>query len=472
MIKKHVFILLLIIVLFAIPAVSADDFNITDADSGVLGSESNYDESIATSIDSDFENNLSTTVIYFDASVSANGDGSKSKPYKFINQNTLNAYTSSGNGVIAYFADGSYDIKNTLKISSNVILIGESTEYTIFNSILTNKYDFEVTENSLLNLNNISFNHINIINRGTVEANNVNFYNSESFFGETAPLTFNTKNYGSYNGGVIICDPVGNSCPGVFLDNCTFESNIAYCGGAISLLNSRLSVSKSRFYNSYGYRLGGSIYAVNSDVKITDSDFEGNGGNYAGVMYCENSAVDLKNLKCYNSAAGSFGGVMAFKYSNVTMDACDIQNYRSYTDGGGAIYNFKGNLDISNSYFINGDATFGAAICNLDSYLAVRSSFFQFNYGTSGGAIYNMYGEMHIENNQFVFSSAYFGGAICGEISDLVFIYNNTFVNSFTKQDDAAISLELSKGLFEDGNNFEDVFHVSVEFSAYLDGKV
>ena len=143
MIKKKYILILLIISLFAISSVSADDLNAINEN--LTSFDDNSELMVSTDVDSDSMLLASENVIYFDAAASTNGDGSKSKPYKYVNENTLN--TASGNDITAYFANGTYDLNTPFKISSDVVLIGESSKNTIKKRIfdiiqIGNKNDF------------------------------------------------------------------------------------------------------------------------------------------------------------------------------------------------------------------------------------------------------------------------------------------------------------------------------------------
>ena len=429
-----------------------------------MGSEIAFNES-------NFENDfLGTDIIYFDASATNNGDGSRSNPYKYVNQNTLNL--DSGKDITAYFADGVYELNSPFKISSNVVLIGESKENTIFNSVLSNKYDFEIMQNSNFELRDMTFEHINILNHGTLEAYDVDFNNTQAFAGKNAPSIYNGGKYNSSYGGVIICNPVADLSPYVYLENCFFNNTAAYNGGAISLKNSRLVVKGSEFYNSEAKRLGGVIYAIDSEMIMSDALFCYNNASYGGVIYCENSILDLNKVNFYYSTAYSFGGTIASKCSNMTIDYCDFGDSYSLTDAGGSIYNFNGNLFINNSYFRWGYAVFGGVIANLNSNLSVYSTFFHNNYAANyGGVIYNMYGKMHLEDNIFYASFAVFGSVISSELSDTLTFINNIFANSTSSLEGSAILIDTSKEVYESGNHFEDSYYFCLEFRGYVNNK-
>ena len=468
MIKKKYILILLIIGLFAISSVSADDLNAIN--DNITSFDDNNELIASSSVDCDSVLSAGEKVIYFDSLASTNGDGSKSKPYKYVNENTLN--TASGNDITAYFADGTYNLNTPFKISSNVVLIGESTEKTIFKSVLSNEYDFEIMQKSNLELNKITFNNANFLNHGTIKAYDVDFIDNKAFEGDNAP-SLNSKNYNSSYGGVINCNPSADSNPYIYLENCTFNNNTAYSGGAISLKNSRLEVKDSEFTNSIAKRQGGVIYSINSNIIISDTFFNSNNASYGGVIYCEDSVVSLNNLLLTYSISSSFGGAIASKYSDIDINTCRFLYYGAATDAGGAIYNFKGNLNIHNSVFGVGGAWIGGAIANLESNLTVDSTRFLSNTALyTGGVIYNIYGKMSINNNTFYQSQAGQGSAIRSELSDSLVITDNIFLNSTAiSQGYTTVFVDTANDLTEYGNHFQDTFHIYIELTGYLNNQ-
>ena len=464
--KKYLLILLFMLTLFTVSSVSAGDLNTTDdylAGETVNGIA--IDDTIATGIDFDDKLSDNEVYIYFDASAASNGDGSKSRPYKYVNQDTLNV--NSGKNITAYFADGIYSLNTPFKITSYVNLIGESKENTIFNSALSNNYDFEVMNGALLEFDDLTFWHANIINHGDLGTFDVNFNNSVAFSGYNTPSTYNPKFQDSSYGGVIICDPIGDVEPFLYMERTTFNNNNAYCGGSIALYSSCMIADACNFYNSVGDRKGGVIYANESYVSIRNSYSDNNRAEYGGFMFCENSDVYFKNSTILGSESKSFGGAVAAKYSSIEVQNCDFIYYYSYNDAGGAFYMFKGKLYIDDSNFIHGSARFGGAIANLQSNLTLFSSFFKDNSATEAGLIYNMYGNMQIQDNTFyrTFSET---AVVSSSLSDTVIITDNRFVNN-----SANVAIEDKSSIFfvQNQNHIEDLFNVFVVFTGILNGQ-
>ena len=456
--NKKIILVLVLMGLVSIPSISAMDLNVTDEDFVSLDYDDiNSIDDVITMDDAQSNLSSSSNTIYFDVSADSDGDGSKSNPFKYADSKRLNDYIDSGNNFTAYFAKGIYDLNDNLLVKSNVIFIGEDRENTIFNSKITS--NFEISHVSRLEFNNITCRNVNIVNHGTLRANEVSFVGTHSDFESTY-------------GGIIASVSSGVFTPFVYLSDCIFKNSLAFNGGSIYLDNSNLIVENSNFSNSRAKRLGGVIYSIDSYLSIQDSNFNSNNASYGGVMYCENSIVDLKYTNFYDSHSYSFGGAVSSKYSKLKVENCVFKNYSSLTDGGGAFYNFIGNLDITNSSFSNGHSEFGGAICNLASNLTVGFSRFINNSADNyGGAINNVYGSVNVYDSFFNCSDAYRGGAVCSELSDELTFTNNIFLNS-TAHQACIIATDCPREIIVDvGNHYENLYHVYMEYYGYFEEK-
>ena len=453
--KRITLAILLMIGIVAMSCVSAADSNVTDDSLNVCDYENCLDQedlSVDGNVSSDLKPDTlgDSKSIYFDASAVSDGDGSQSRPYKYVKSERL----SQDNDLTAYFADGTYDIDSGVFIKSNVIFMGQSSEKTIFNS-KSNDYNFAVAWNSNLKLNNLTCKKISIINHGTLEANGV------IFEGKSSPSAY---------GGIINSASNIKSYAHVYLSSCIFQNSYAYNGGSIILNNSTLSVEGSNFMDSRAKRLGGAIYSINSSISISNSNFYSNNASYGGVLYCEDSDVDLENMNAYNSRAYSFGGAIASKYSNITVKGCSFMDCLALNDAGGAIYNFKTNINITESTFANGFADFGGAIANLDSNLNIQTSRFVNNSVKHyGGAIYNIYGSLHLKDSFLNGSHAFMGGAINSVMTGDLMFTNNIFLNSTAVQADVIATDCARNNIVEYGNHYENIYYVYIEYRTYFD---
>ena len=430
-------------------------------------------------VQSDSAISYANNIIYFDAYASHDGDGSMNNPYKYLYADRISA------GVIAFFADGSYELTDTC-IMDNVRLIGGDDVNII--SRVSNQYDFIVKENSYLELYDLTLTNINILNHATLVANYVYFEGSEPFDAYNLPeIESGSGLVNSSFGGVILCDASGATRPSLVLYGCRFQKAYnAFNGGFIAAANSDISISKTGFsFYSATYK-GGAIYCRNSNLDIEASGFSPQvstdaedyissqqsdySAYYGGSIYCENSDLFIDGTTFDNSVSFSFGGCIAALGSNITVMMCNFNNSRSITDGGGAIYSSKSESYIYYSKFINNTAQFGGAICNINSVLSSSTSTYRRNTADLyGGVVYDIYGTLNLRSNTFFYSRASAGGIMYTRIPNDFIMKYNIFGDS---------SASEGEYIFYDGkkenvmnNYYTNEYYVFAEFRGTLNGE-
>lgn len=419
--------------------------------------------------DTQLGESLSTSVVYFDASATSDGDGSQSKPYKYYKSDRIDY------GTTAYFADGVYDITNSSNIYSSsqyrTSFIGQSVDKTILKFNLGNKFAFTVTDNSYFVLSKMTLIDVHISNQANLIANDVMFKNSEGFSQNYAPsLSYShvTKIYDASYGGVIICDTPSNKLTTLNLTNCRFESNSAVSGGVLATYNTVANIQNCVFYNSSANRFGGAIYSIKSTFNIKDSSFELSHANYGGAIFANSSDFNFEYSQFNLSQAYSFGGVIASFSSNLDMNNVDFNDFASLSDAGGAVYAIGGTLDVSDSTFKNGSADFGGAICNLECDSTIKNTDFIDTAAIYyGGSIYNMYGKVDLNKNSFKNTHASIGGSIFNRFSDSFTLSNNHFTDSTANDGNIVFIDGDSKNVVEMNNNYDSSLKILVYGNVY-----
>ena len=419
--------------------------------------------------DTQLGESLSTSVVYFDASATSDGDGSQSKPYKYYKSDRIDY------GTTAYFADGVYDITNSSNIYSSsqyrTSFIGQSVDKTILKFNLGNKFAFTVTDNSYFVLSKMTLIDVHISNQANLIANDVMFKNSAGFSQNYAPsLSYShvTKIYDASYGGVIICDTPSNKLTTLNLTNCRFESNSAVSGGVLATYNTVANIQNCVFYNSSANRFGGAIYSIKSTFNIKDSSFELSHANYGGAIFANSSDFNFEYSQFNLSQAYSFGGVIASFSSNLDLNNVIFNDYASLNDAGGAIYAIGGTLDVLDSTFKNGSADFGGAICNLKCDSTIKNTDFIDNAATYyGGSIYNMYGKVDLNGNNFKNTHASIGGSVFNRFSDSFTLSNNHFTDSTANDGNIVFIDGDSKNVVEMNNNYDSSLKILVYGNVY-----
>ena len=290
--------------------------------------------------------------------------GSKSKPFKALEDafNQFNSYSENRNNI--FLASGTYYISNKLSASKSLNLIGENS----FNTIIDGLSNTQIL--SISNANNL----VNIIN-----------------------LTF--RNGVNYEGGAIHI-----SSSSVNIINSIFKNNQA-----------------KEYVSSVNPGQGGAIYNKAGFVKIYNSTFANNSINgqyskYGGVIYNKLGEISIFNSKfinnsmqgqwCSGGAIYSFNGFLTIFNSSISNTTTN-PNYHSL---GGAICIWNGrnsyiiNSSISNNT-INGNYVFGSAIANKGVLLEIINSSISNNNGNGtsieNSTVYNMNGNYRFENVNF-----------------------------------------------------------------------
>jgi len=159
-------------------------------------------------------------------------------------------------------------------------------------------------------------------------------------------------------------------------------------------------VSASAFYgDSAGDSYGGAIYTDGADLSaggVSSSTFTNDEGEYGGAIYIEGSSATAAQL--------------------ITTSA--FANDAATDDGGGAIYDYEGNLTLSRSTFSGNNSSYygGALYYGSGDGLTATNDTFDGNQANEGGAIYlgsvASTGMVVLLNDTVTRNSAYYGGGI------------------------------------------------------------
>ena len=384
---KQTFIIVLMLLMFAIPAVSAEDTGDIDVTSDI-GAINSIDD-VASEISSDDE-------------ISLQADISTSSNFTNLQESITNAGEDdviSLTGDIIKSDDEKTSFTNGITIDKDITINGNG--YTI--DANNDGRIFTVAEGVTLILNNIKLINGNsdyggaIYNSGTLNANDVTFDNNTAVY----------RGGAVYNLGTVIAD------------NSKFTNNdITYRDSS----------------NDYG---GAALYnELDSISKVSNSVFADNMKDFKqqGVV----GGLNERDL--------IVGGAVANK-GNAEFIGCNFTN--NIGRWGGAIFNAgydrKDNstvLTIVDCYFESNSAIYGPGIEVQDAIFTVTDSTFVNNGATGkgdmspnnndGGAI-NAWGlttEGNITNSVFISNSAHFGGAIDLGEARYFNIVNCTFENN------------------------------------------
>ena len=206
--------------------------------------------------------------------------------------------------------------------------------------------------------------------------------------------------------------------------------------------------------------LDGSLPEITSDITIEGNGYTISGDNRYRIFYNDGSTLTINDLtmtKGYvegelitnadeslkNTPANPIGGAIINWQGTLNISDSAFSDNLAEEDGG-VIYNQGGELSINSSVFSDNLAdNDGGAIYNIASgMLSISDSSFSNNSAWLGGAIYNQGGELSISDSAFSGNSAeYLGGAIYNWGESELNISDSSFSNNSAEYRGVRISL-------------------------------
>ncbi len=305
----------------------------------------------------------SNSIVYVNTSSKSNTeDGSKSSPYKTINNTNIGKISDNST---VYISKGTYNVSPT-NLNKNLSFVGEDKKDVIFIPE-ENSTTFTVKENANVNFINLTIKNFlsennNLIkNTGLLNIDNVNFYNNKVTSKQSNGVCI--KNTGSLE-----------------LSNCLFENNTASYGSALYNQN-KAKVDDCIFSKNNIYNVGGAIYSIRSDLTVTNSKFS------------ENSAVS--GAAIYNA------------FGNLTVNNTDFYKNNAATFFGGAIYSTGITYAYNSNFYSNHANKDGGAITNTNNFTIFNCNFEQNSAGENGGTIENVAWSGNERGNLTIFYSSF-----------------------------------------------------------------
>ncbi|MBQ2653687.1 MAG: Ig-like domain-containing protein [Methanobrevibacter sp.] len=273
---------------------------------------------------------------------------------------------------------------------------------------------------------------------------------------------------------------VGPSNAGKFsvgIDNYLLLSNVTFIGFNFDVEGGTLQANNTIFRDSQAFptyssatnlvnsasnSFGGAIYGYDYQsysstflpaIYLDNCTFISNTGEYGGAICMDNGDLDITNSLFINNYAYNFGGAIAAFYgANVRVKNTKFINDTSINDAGGAIYLIHSTLSASNMTAINCSATFGSVVTALNSTTAISKLNAVNNTAKyDGGVIYQMYNGITIIDSYFENNRASNGGAVFVNDAEIFNLEYNTFYNNFAYQTAGAVySLLNNKISFKD----------------------
>lgn len=383
--------ILLLVFIFSVGAINAQDLNQTDEISvdneDIVIGDVNPPSKTFTDLNNDISGSVDELNITCD--------------YVFSNQ-------TDGD-----YAGGIEIIGRNLTINGNNHMIDASVQSRIF---FVNSSNIVINNLIFKNSNNCSI----FIANSSLTTNNVVFENNSAVdYG------------GAIHGEATVYKSVNDK----------FINNYAKHGSSIYLKDdSSFSLNNGNF-KSDRILYWGLIYLDKCNIDISNTTFENISSRYCPALFAAWSGGKIRNSRFINLYANVTAGAIAFKpvLDKISVENCDFINVSSeknagaiYADIFGNALEGRGELFVNNSLFINCSAEFGGAILQLSGSLSVINTDFINNSAIyDGGAIYLSAFYLEIFNSTFisnkVLTDGFSNGGACyldsgeGKIFDCIF---------------------------------------------------
>ncbi len=297
-------------------------------------------------------------------------------------------------------------------------------------------------------------------------------------------VTFINNNATGYGGAVMFVNDVTLNC-----NNCRFIDNYANAGsslfvkeGELNLLNAEIT---SKIFNKYAQ-----ITCFDkSRLYINNTTFFNCSASYAPAIYLRGANASIYGSRFINLwaniTAGAIGGTTV---GELEIESCEFINVTSDKNGGAVYIDIIGNgagngeVVISNSLFENTSSQFGGAYLQLGGFLEICNTQFINGHATfDGGSVYLSHVETIIENCTFdsndvdlIEKYLTHGGAIYNDYGDLNITCSN-FFNNWAPEGSAIYTYDTSYNIFSSlfENNTNPIYSVfdgdcSLEGNTYI----
>lgn len=331
---------------------------------------------------------------YFNASFENDGDGSIDNPYKYLDNNV------KANSV-NHLADGEYNLSESFEISDVAFIGQDSTKtiincngealnitkkLTLTNVTLT---DFTIINKGTLTADNTIFSYGWAYSQdkygnsfgGAIYTP----YDSSKLFKVAINNCTFINNYAEY-GGAIFMD--GGQLD---IENSQFINNTAYSfGGAIACeYNTRLSINKTKFINSKSINdAGGAIYLKLVDFNSNRLEIINSNSTFGGAITALNSNITLSKFYAYNNAAKYDGGAIYQLYGKCFIQQSDFINNTANNGAGIFLDNLTSILVAGNTFENNTALMCGGAIYSLSNQKLNYKNLFKNNIAVLNNDLY------------------------------------------------------------------------------------
>lgn len=155
----------------------------------------------------------------------------------------------------------------------------------------------------------------------------------------------------------------------VTVSECRFENTLANAGGAIAALRSNLRVEDCEFagvHGQFSYE-GGALWLLDSSTTIARCAFSGFFVfNHGSAIWANRGEIALEDCHFENNLVGDYAGAVAVFDADAAIRGCSFHDNRSSLGWGGALYlsvQPENEVEISLCSFERNEAAEGGAVC-------------------------------------------------------------------------------------------------------------
>jgi len=363
-----VFIALMVLILIPVSFAHENAANITSiSDDAVV--ESIVKENVLGA-DNDY---------YFDASAESDGNGSQTNPYKYLKYSRIKDNSN------IFLADGEYDLDRSKTInginfigndSNKTIIKFSGVAFTVSGNVTLNNLTLKnssIIVKSVLNATNVVFDG----GSGSQHDPYGNHFGGaiNCTKGSSTTLNINNctfkNNHAEYGGAIYISSGSLNIVNSLFINNYAYNF-----GGAIaSESGTSINISKSRFVNSKSLAdAGGAIYVRAGSLNIDNVSIINSSATFGGAITTLNTTVSLNCLTALNNTAKYDGGAVYHMYGNFTSQNGYYKN-NSAINGGALFIDESSRLALNSNQFLENKANFTAgAVYSFANNLTLNTS--------------------------------------------------------------------------------------------------
>ena len=316
---------------------------------------------------------------YFDASAESDGNGSQTNPYKYLKYSRIKDNSN------IFLADGEYDLDRSKTInginfigndSNKTIIKFSGVAFTVSGNVTLNNLTLKnssIIVKSVLNATNVVFDG----GSGSQHDPYGNHFGGaiNCTKGSSTTLNINVctfkNNHAEYGGAIYISSGSLNIVNSLFINNYAYNF-----GGAIaSESGTSINISKSRFVNSKSLAdAGGAIYVRAGNLNIDNVSIINSSATFGGAITTLNTIVSLNCLTAHNNTAKYDGGAVYHMYGNFTSQNGDYKNNSAF-NGGALFIDGSSNFVLNSNHFTENKANFTAgAVYSFANNLTLNPS--------------------------------------------------------------------------------------------------